>query len=164
MNRRLAGRLVGMVVTLFGGIFLEEMSVWVWLAVSMPINSISGGASTFVLITYSFASDNSQPRYTFTKTSYLSNVWILIFRDRYFRIAIVGYMWEVAAFVGVPLGAWLFNTGSYLLVFGTGVTIYLAACILGLNTLWGFKEKLNKDQKNLPLAGSQKYSFVKRFF
>ena len=70
----MAGRLVGMVVTLFGGIFLEEMSVWVWLAVSMPINSISGGASTFVLITYSFASDNSQPRYTFTKTSYLSNV------------------------------------------------------------------------------------------
>ena len=76
-----------------------------------------------------------------------------MFRDRYFRIAIVGYMWEVAAFVGVPLGAWLFNAGSYLLVFGTGVTIYLAACILGLHTLWGFKEKLNKDQKNLPLAG-----------
>lgn len=58
----MAGRLVGMVVTLLGGIFLEEMSVWVWLAISMPINSISGGGSTFVLITYSFASDNSLPR------------------------------------------------------------------------------------------------------
>ena len=63
-------------------------------------------------------------------------------------------MWELAAFVGVPLGAWLFNAGSYLLVFGTAVTIYLSACILGLKTLWGFKEKLSKDQNNLPLAGS----------
>ena len=85
-----------------------------------------------------------------------------LFRDRYFRIAIVGYMWELAAFVGVPLGAWLFNTGSYLLVFGTGVTIYLSACMLGLKTLWGFKEKLSKDQNNLPFAGS--LTAIKGFF
>ena len=58
----MAGRLVGMMITLLGGIFLEEMSVWVWLALSMPMSSVSGGASTFVLITYSFASDNSLPR------------------------------------------------------------------------------------------------------
>ena len=63
-------------------------------------------------------------------------------------------MWELGAFVGLPLGAWLFTTGGYLLVFGTGFAIYLIACILGLNTLWGFKEKLNRDQKSLPLAGS----------
>ena len=62
-------------------------------------------------------------------------------------------MWELGAFVGLPLGAWLFTTGGYLLVFGTGFTIYLTACILGLNTLWGFKENLNKDNKSLPLTG-----------
>ena len=90
-----------------------------------------------------------------------------MFRDRYFRIAIVGYMWELGAFVGLPLGAWLFNTGGYILVFGMGFAIYLIACILGLNTLWGFKEKLNRDQKSLPLAGSHivnsKHLFSKLF-
>ena len=65
----MAARLVGMMITLLGGIFLEEMSVWVWLALSMSMNSLSGGGSTFILITYSFASDNSLPRYLkFDKT------------------------------------------------------------------------------------------------
>ena len=35
---------------------------WVWLAVYLPVQNISGGVLTFIMMTYSFISDNSTPR------------------------------------------------------------------------------------------------------
>ena len=58
----MVGKLVALLGTLLGGIFLDEMGKWAWLALVTPINMIAGGVSTFVLITYSFAADNSSPR------------------------------------------------------------------------------------------------------
>ena len=56
------GKLVALLGTLLGGVFLEEMGKWAWLGLVTPINCLAGGVSTFVLVTYSFAADNSSPR------------------------------------------------------------------------------------------------------
>ena len=39
------------------------MSRWTWLAIYMPVQNISGGMLTFIMMTYSFIADNSTPRY-----------------------------------------------------------------------------------------------------
>ena len=56
------GKLVALLGTLLGGVFLEEMGKWTWLGLVTPLNCLAGGVSTFVLVTYSFAADNSSPR------------------------------------------------------------------------------------------------------
>ena len=56
------GKLVGAVFNLLNGIFLNEWNRWVWLATVMPIQNISGGYLTFIMMTYSFIADNSTPR------------------------------------------------------------------------------------------------------
>ena len=58
----MAGKLVGLLGTLLAGVFLEKLSKWAWLGIVTPINCLAGGVSTFVLITYSFAADNSSER------------------------------------------------------------------------------------------------------
>ena len=58
----MVGKLLGLVGTLLGGIYLDEMSKWVWLGIVMPVTNLSGGVMTFILMTYSFAADNSSPR------------------------------------------------------------------------------------------------------
>ena len=69
----------------------------------------------------------------------------MLCRDRFIRLSVIGYMWDLAFFSGTPIGAWLFNTGGYNLVFGTGVGVYTLACLLGLMRLWGFEEKITKS-------------------
>ena len=59
----MVGKLLGLIGTLLGGIYLEEMSKWVWLGIVMPVTNLSGGVMTFILMTYSFAADNSSPRF-----------------------------------------------------------------------------------------------------
>ena len=66
-------------------------------------------------------------------------------------MAVMGYMWELAAFIGLPLGAWLFNSGSYVLVFGFRLALYVCACVFGLLRLWKFQEMIH--QKDLSLKG-----------
>ena len=58
----MVGKLLGLIGTMLGGIFLDEMSKWVWLGIVMPVTNLSGGYMTFILMTYSFAADNSSPR------------------------------------------------------------------------------------------------------
>ena len=60
------GKLVGAVFNLLNGIFLDEWNRWVWLGTVMPIQNISGGYLTFIMMTYSFIADNSTPRYFFS--------------------------------------------------------------------------------------------------
>ena len=59
----MVGKLLGLIGTLLGGIYLDEMSKWVWLGIVMPVTNLSGGVMTFILMTYSFAADNSSPRF-----------------------------------------------------------------------------------------------------
>ncbi len=72
-------------------------------------------------------------------------------RDRYMRLAIVNYMFDLGYLVSVPLGAWLFNTGSYNLVFGTGVGLYVVCIFIAIWKLGTFKEK--KNRSNLTIKG-----------
>ena len=58
----MAGTLLRLTGTLIAGIFLEEINKWVWLAIVMPVTCLSGSLQIFILVIYSFASDNSTPR------------------------------------------------------------------------------------------------------
>ena len=53
-------------------------------------------------------------------------------------------MWDLGYFIAQPLGAWLYNTGGFVLNFGSAVCIYSLACFIGVVRLWGVKEKINK--------------------
>ena len=59
----MAGKTLGAVGNLFAGIYLDQMDRWVWLAVYLPVQNISGGFLTFIMMTYSFIADNSTARY-----------------------------------------------------------------------------------------------------
>ena len=63
----MAGTLLRLTGTLFAGIFLEEISKWVWLGLVMPVTCLSGSLGIFILVVYSFSSDNSTPRYRLNK-------------------------------------------------------------------------------------------------
>ena len=56
------GKTLGAVGNLFAAIFLDKMDRWIWLAVYLPVQNISGGVLTFIMMTYSFITDNSSPR------------------------------------------------------------------------------------------------------
>ena len=58
----MAGKIIGAIFNLLNAIFLTSWSRWVWLATVMPIQNISGGYLTFIMMTYSFIADNSTNR------------------------------------------------------------------------------------------------------
>ena len=118
----MTGKTLGAAANLLNAIYLEEWNRWVWLATVMPVQNISGGTLTFVMMTYSFIADNSTPR------------------ERMIRLAVMGFMWDLSTPIALPLSAWLFNSGGYVCVMGASVLLYLIACILGLTRLWSFKE------------------------
>ena len=65
------------------------------------------------------------------------------------RLAVVGMIWDWSYTMSLPLGAWLFNSGSYVCVFGAALLLNLLSCLLALLRLWGFKEKINRGDLNL---------------
>ena len=65
------------------------------------------------------------------------------------RLAALGFVWDVSYFISLPMGAWLYNSGSYVCVLATSLLLYCMACILGIIRLWGFKEKINKTHLTL---------------
>ena len=60
------------------------------------------------------------------------------------RLGAMGFMFDLASFVAIPLGAWLFSFG-YVQVFATSMFLYLISCSIGLARLWNFKEKIAKS-------------------
>ena len=129
----MTGKTLGAAANLLNAIYLEEWNRWVWLATVMPVQNISGGTLTFVMMTYSFIADNSTPR------------------ERMIRLAVMGFMWDLSTPIALPLSAWLFNTGGYVCVMGSSVLLYLIACLLGLIKLWNFKE--NKKTSGATFLG-----------
>ena len=65
------------------------------------------------------------------------------------RLAVVGMIWDWSYTMSLPLGAWLFNSGRYVCVFGAALLLNLLSCLLALLRLWGFKEKINRGDLNL---------------
>ena len=56
------GKLGGALMNLLNAIYLEQWDRWVWLATVMPVQNISGGYLTFIMMTNSFIADNSNQR------------------------------------------------------------------------------------------------------
>ena len=65
------------------------------------------------------------------------------------RLAVLGMMWDWSYTISLPLGAWLFDSGRYVCVFGAALLLNLLSCLLALLRLWGFKEKINRSDLNL---------------
>ena len=55
----MAAKTLGAAGSLLVGIYLDT-SKWLWLSFYIPVQNLAGG--TFVMIVYSFISDNSTPR------------------------------------------------------------------------------------------------------
>ena len=123
---------------LVGGVYLDQTSKWLWLAFYIPVQSLAGG--TFILITYSFVAENSGSR------------------ERMIMLAVLGIVWDVSYTVSLPLGAWLYNSGGYICVFGVALGLYLLASLLALVRLWGFKEKINSEELTLKGTETVKYN------
>ena len=133
----MVGKTLGAAANLLNAVYLDSWGRWVWLATVMPVQNISGGVLTFVMMTYSFIADNSSPR------------------ERMIRLAVMGFMWDVSTPIALPLSAWLFNTGGYVCVMATSLGLYVLACLLGLLRLWNFKE--NKKSSTATLWGVTDY-------
>ena len=58
-------------------------------------------------------------------------------------------VWDVSYTVSLPIGAWLFNSGSYVCVFGVSLLLFIIASLLAVLRLWGFKEKINSEDLTL---------------
>ena len=61
------------------------------------------------------------------------------------RLAIVNYMFDLGYLVSVPLGGWLFSTGGYNLVFGTGLGLYVVCIFVAIWRLGSVKERKNRS-------------------
>ena len=84
---------------------------------------------TFIMMTYSFISDNSTRR------------------QRTIRMAVLSFCWQVSRPISLPIGAWLYDSGGYVCVMGTSLLLLVVASLLGLYKLWGFKENIEKKEK-----------------
>ena len=110
---------------------LTIISRWVWLGTVLPIQNITGGFLTFIMMTYSFIADNSTQR------------------ERMIRIGLCSFSWQVARPLSYPIGAWLFDSGGYVRVFSASLILYVIASIIGVISLWNFKEKKQKQSTTL---------------
>ena len=57
-----------------------------------------------------------------------------------FRLAVIGFMWDLSTPIALPVSAWLYNSGGYVCVMATSLILFIIACIIGLFRLWNFKE------------------------
>ena len=65
------------------------------------------------------------------------------FRTRFVRMAVFTFFNDLSYLAALPLGAFLFNSGSYLRVFATDVSLQILGFVLVIARLWRFQEKMN---------------------
>ena len=58
----MAGRTLSALANFVNSIYLDEWGKWVWLATVMPPLNLSGGISSYIIMLYSFISDNTTAR------------------------------------------------------------------------------------------------------
>ena len=71
----MVGRTLSALANLLNSIYLEEWGKWVWLATVMPPLNLSGGISSYIIMLYSFISDNSTPRDRTFRQQFLSYIY-----------------------------------------------------------------------------------------
>ena len=116
----------------------------------MPIQNISGGTLTYKMLVYSFVGDNSTPRYIellafFYPQKYKST----LYRERMIRIGVLDIVSNIGLIASLPLGAYLYEHGSYICVFSTSVLFYVLACLAGLGRLLNYQEKIKSAELRL---------------
>ena len=129
---------------------MDEMNRWIWLAIFVPIQNISGGTLTYKMLVYSFVGDNSTPRYIellafFYPQKYKST----LYRERMIRIGVLDIVSNIGLIASLPLGAYLYEHGSYICVFSTSVLFYVLACLAGLGRLLNYQEKIKSAELRL---------------
>ena len=125
------GRSLAGLANLLNAVYLEEWGRWVWLATVMPPLNLSGGIVSYIIMIFSFMSDNSTDR------------------NRTFMIAISSFSWRVSSLAGLPLSAIIYNKTGYIGVMATGLGFYLLGCLYLLFRFWGFKENIKKSKLDL---------------
>ena len=71
------------------------------------------------------------------------------FRERMARLGFASLAWSVSQPISYPFGSLLFDSGGYVCVFSTSLLLFVTASLLGLFRLWGFEEKLTKQEASL---------------
>ena len=66
-----------------------------------------------------------------------------VFRTRFVRMAVFTFFNDLSYLAALPLGAFLFNSGSYVRVFATDVSLQILGFVLVITRLWSFQEKMN---------------------
>ena len=61
------------------------------------------------------------------------------------RLAALSLCWAISKPISYPLGAFLFDSGGYICVFGSSLLIFSLASCFGLYKLWGFEEKIKRE-------------------
>ena len=61
------------------------------------------------------------------------------------RLAALSLCWAISRPISYPLGAFLFDSGGYVCVFGTSLLLFALASCFGLYKLWGFEEKIKRN-------------------
>ena len=65
------------------------------------------------------------------------------------RMAVFTFFNDLSYLAALPLGAFLFNSGSYVRVFATDVSLQILGFVLVIARLWSFQEKMNDSDHNL---------------
>ena len=125
------GRTLAGLANLLNAVYLEEWGRWVWLATVMPPLNLSGGIVSYIIMIFSFMSDNSTER------------------NRTIMIAISSFSWRVSSLAGLPLSAVIYNEYGYIGVMATGLGFYILGCLYLVIRFWGFKENINKSELGL---------------
>ena len=68
---------------------------------------------------------------------------LIVCRTRFVRMAVFGFFNDLSYLAALPLGAFLFNSGSYVRVFATDVSLQILGFVLVIARLWNFQEKMN---------------------
>ena len=56
------GRILAALANFLNAVYLDEWGKWVWLATVMPPLNLSGGIVSYIIMVYSFISDNTTAR------------------------------------------------------------------------------------------------------
>jgi len=126
----MTGKILQALANLLNAIYLSSWNRWVWLATVMPPQSLTGGFLTFVMMTYSFISDNSTPR------------------ERTIRLGVLSFCWRLSNPIATALGGLLFQQGGYICVFSSSLLLFVLGSITGLVRLWNFKEHIGSKNKH----------------
>ncbi|XP_023322692.1 uncharacterized protein LOC111697052 isoform X2 [Eurytemora carolleeae] len=111
---------------LLNAIFLSSWNRWIWLGTVVAVKNLSGGYLVFIMVTYSFISDNCTPE------------------DRTLRMGILNFSWAVSKPIASGVGGLLYSNGGFVCVFAASLLLFILGALFGIIKLYNFKEKISR--------------------